>query len=64
MDATIDLEYNGQTHSADYHVHGDVLTVFLPDGDQRSTVLNGLDPEMAAMVHLRSYVNQLDKRAI
>lgn len=58
----ITFEYGGTTHIAEYEVIGDTLTVFLADGSTRETVLRGLNPESAAMTHLRSFAFALSKR--
>lgn len=56
MEEEITLEHEGKSYLASYILLGDELTVYLPDGSQRSTTLRGLLPEHAAMPHLRSYV--------
>lgn len=56
MDEEITLEHEGVHYTATYTVFGDTLTVYLPNGDARSTELRGLGVESAAMVHLKSYV--------
>lgn len=56
MDEEISFEHDGTTYTSIYHVQGDELTVYLPDGSQRTTTLRGLDPEMAALTHLRGFV--------
>lgn len=56
MDEEISFEHEGTTYTGTYSVHGDDLIVYLPDGSQRATTLRGLDPEMAALAHLRGYV--------
>lgn len=56
MDEEISFEHEGTTYTSTYSVHGDELIVYLPDGSQRATILRGLDPEMAALTHLRGFV--------
>lgn len=56
MDEEITLEHEGVQYTAIYNVFGDTLTVYLPNGEARSTELRGLGIESAAMVHLKSYV--------
>ena len=55
MDEEISFEHEGTTYTGTYSVHGDELIVYLPDGSQRTTTLRGLDPEMAALTHLRGF---------
>jgi hypothetical protein len=55
MDEEITLEYEGVEYTATYSVFGDTLTVYLPNGDARSTELRGLPVESAALVHLKGY---------
>lgn len=55
MDEEISFEQEGATYTGTYSVHGDELIVYLPDGSQRTTTLRGLDPEMAALTHLRGF---------
>ena len=52
----ISFEHEGTMHTGTYYVQGDDLIVYLPDGSQRITMLRGLDPEMAALTHLRGFV--------
>lgn len=59
MDEEITLENEGVQYTASYSVFGDKLTVYLPDGEARSTELRGLAIESAAMVHLKSYVSTI-----
>ncbi len=63
MEEGIELEYEGQIYSAYYIVSGDTLTMYLPNGTQRSTVLNGLKPESAAKPHLLSYAKQASSKS-
>lgn len=56
MDEEISFEHEGTMYTGTYSVHGDELIVYLPDGSQRETILRGLDPEMAALTHLRGFV--------
>ncbi|HHS7810298.1 hypothetical protein [Pseudomonas putida] len=56
MDEEITLEHEGVQYTASYSVFGDTLTVYLPNGEARSTELRGLPVESAAMVHLKGYV--------
>ncbi|WP_139113501.1 MULTISPECIES: hypothetical protein [unclassified Pseudomonas] len=55
MDEEISFEHQGKTYTGTYSVHVDELIVYLPDGSQRTTTLRGLDPEMAALTHLRGF---------
>lgn len=56
MDEEISFEHEGTMYTGTYSVHGDELIVYLPDGSQRATTLRGLDPEMAALTHLRGFL--------
>lgn len=56
MDEEISFEHEGIMYTCTYHVQGDDLIVYLPDGTQRTSTLRGLDPEMAAQTHLRGFV--------
>jgi hypothetical protein len=56
VDEEISFEHQGKTYTGTYSVHGDELIVYLPDGSQRATTLRGLDPETAALTHLRGFV--------
>lgn len=56
MDEEISFEHEGAMYASTYYVQGDDLIVYLPDGSQRTTTLRGLDPEMAALTHLRGFV--------
>jgi hypothetical protein len=62
MEDEITIEYEGNQYSASYMVNGDTLTVFLPNGEPRTTELRGLDPEGAARVHLRAYVGSVNRK--
>jgi len=54
----ISVELNGVLHEASYEVIGDTLIVFLPDGSQRQTTLNGnLKPKTTAIHHLRAFAH-------
>ncbi|MFJ2713414.1 hypothetical protein ACIOZM_21410 [Pseudomonas sp. NPDC087346] len=61
MEEEISLQHDGVEYTAQYAVHGDTLTVYLPNGESRSTALNGKlnASESTAMVHLRSYVRNI-----
>lgn len=59
MEEEITLEHEGETYSASYIQTGDELTVYLPDGSERSSDLRGLSPESAARTHLRGYIRSL-----
>ena len=61
MEEEITLEHEGETYSAIYIQVGDELTVYLPDGSQRSSELRGLSPESAARTHLRGYIRRLKR---
>lgn len=63
MDEEIHFEHEGATYTGIYYVQGDELIVHLPDGSQRTTALRGLDPEMAALTHLRGFVLHSRKQA-
>lgn len=56
MEEEISFDHAGVTYTGTYYVEGDELMVYLPDGSQRATTLRGLDPEMAALSHLRAFV--------
>lgn len=56
MEEEISFEHEGTTYTSSYLVQGDELIVYLPDGSQRITILRGLDPEIAALNHLRGFV--------
>ena len=58
MNEEVTGEYEGREYRAEYTVIGDMLTVYLPDGTSRQTALMGLDPETAALTHLRSYARK------
>ncbi|WP_283190662.1 hypothetical protein [Pseudomonas sp. PMCC200344] len=59
MEDEVTIEHEGTQYAAPYWVQGDTLTVFLPNGKQRSTELRGLSPESAARQHLRFYVGSI-----
>jgi hypothetical protein len=63
MEERIEIESEGQIYIAYYSVWDDALTVQLPNGVQRSTILNGLNAKSAALTHLRGYVNGLARTA-
>lgn len=52
----ISIEYGGKQYVAEYVVCDGVLTVFLPNGTTKSTVLEKLNPKTSAMIHLKSYI--------
>lgn len=56
MEEEISFEHGGVKYTSSYYVEGDELIVYLPDGSQRTTTLRGLDPETAALTHLRAFV--------
>jgi hypothetical protein len=62
MEDEITIEHEGIQYSASYTVSGDTLTVFLPNGEPRTTELRDLDPERAARVHLRAYVGSVNRK--
>ena len=64
MEDEITFEHEGEIYSASFMVQGDNLVVYLPDGSLRETVLRGLDPELAAMTHLRGFVLHSRKGAV
>lgn len=49
---------NGTNYRAEYEVFDDTLVVYLPDGSTRETILRGLKSDIAAMHHLRAFVQQ------
>lgn len=51
----VKLKSGEHEFTATYEVFDDTLVVLLPDGSQRETELQGLRPEQAALVHLKSY---------
>lgn len=53
------LEKDGVCYTAEYEVHGEELSVYLPNGECRRTTLNGLMAESAALTHLRSYLKSI-----
>jgi hypothetical protein len=55
MNEEITIEYKGKQYSAEYYCDDDTVTVFLPNGQTRTTELRGLNPEAAARPHLMSY---------
>lgn len=61
MEEEITIEHGGVEYTAQYAVHGNTLTVYLPNGETRSTFLTGElnASESTAMVHLRSYVRSI-----
>lgn len=61
MEGEVEFEHDGVLYSAPYIHCGDSVTVYLPNGEQRTTILRGLDVECAAETHLRSYVLTLAK---
>ncbi len=61
MEDEITLEIDGVVYTASYIDLGDEIQVLLPDGTQRTTVLGNLNPESAAMSHLRGYVRALKR---
>lgn len=62
MEDEVTLERDGLVYTAMYLVEGDTLTVFLPNGEQRTTELQGVPPKTAARPHLRSYINGISKK--
>lgn len=59
MDEEITLEHEGISYTASYSLFGDTLTVYLPNGETRSTELRGSSVESAAIVHLKGYVRMI-----
>lgn len=59
----ISIDHNGITYTAEFEVNGDELTVHLPNGESRTTVLRGMEPESAARPHLRSYAKGVVAKA-
>ncbi|WP_416739218.1 hypothetical protein ACM1ZW_20730 [Pseudomonas sp. NFX71] len=62
MDDEITIEHKGVQYTASYIVTGDTLTVFLPNGEQRTTQLRGLSAESAAHPHLKSYIHSVTQK--
>lgn len=60
----LSLAHEGISHTAEYEVCGDTLTVYLPNGETRTTELRGLDAELAAVPHLQSYIKSLPQKDI
>lgn len=60
---TIRYPYEGITYEAEWDfIDDDNIVVYLPDGP-RETWLRGIEPEGAAMVHLKAYAHtQLTKK--
>jgi len=58
MNNEASIEHKGEVITAEYTVIDHTLTVVLPDGSNRTTELRGLDPELAAMPHLKSYAHK------
>ena len=56
MEDELTLDVDGVEYTATFTVFNDTLTVLLPDGNQRSTELRGLNPISAARTHLRYYI--------
>lgn len=56
MEEEVSFDHVGITYTGSYCVQGDDLIVYLPDGSRRATTLRGLDPELAALTHLRAFV--------
>ncbi|WP_256815408.1 MULTISPECIES: hypothetical protein [Pseudomonas] len=61
MEDEVTLDYEGTTYSATYIVLGDTMTVYLPDGSTRQTILRDLNPDHAAETHLRGYLSALKR---
>lgn len=57
MDEGITIEHKGVHYTATYDVFGDSITVYLPSGEKRTSELRGLNPEGAALHHLKAYVS-------
>lgn len=62
MNEEISFEHQGVLFTAEYEVCGNDLYVYLPNGEVRQTVLNGLKPESSALVHLRFYADSQLKK--
>ncbi|MGH8420167.1 MAG: hypothetical protein ACRER8_23305 [Pseudomonas sp.] len=56
MESETTFEHEEKIYTSIYNHQEDNLMVYLPDGTQRTTALRGLDPEQAAMTHLRAFV--------
>lgn len=55
MSGTIVINRDGKTHEATYQVSEDEVTVFLPNGETRSSQLRGLNAKSCAETHLKYY---------
>ncbi len=55
----VSLEQGGVHYTAEHEVHGETLYVYLPSGECRKTILNGMTAESAALTHLRSYLKKI-----
>lgn len=62
MEEDVTLEHEGETYTASYIEIDDELLTYLPDGSERRTTLRGLNPEHAALTHLRSYISTLKRK--
>ncbi|WP_145335530.1 MULTISPECIES: hypothetical protein [unclassified Pseudomonas] len=63
MEDEVTIEHEGVEYSAPYIVTSEMITVFLPNGEQRSTALTGgIVEESAARTHLRAYVRGITKK--
>jgi len=58
MDDEITIEHNDKSYTVNYSVDGEELRVYFPDGQQRITMLGGLNIESAIKPHLVSYLKQ------
>lgn len=56
MNEEISIVESGTKYTAEYVVVDDSLTIFLPDGSERSSQLRNLKPEFVAKTHLKSYI--------
>lgn len=62
MDEEITIEYKGVRYIATFSVFGDSITVYLPSGEPRTSELRGLNPEGAALHHLKAYVSSVSRK--
>lgn len=59
---TITYPHGGTTYEAEWDfVDDDNIVVYLPDGP-KETWLRGLEPEAAAMTHLKAYAHRQQKK--
>lgn len=59
MNEEIEYELDGIAYKAEYTVFDGTLVTYLPDGSSRTTELRGLKPELAALLHLKVYLEKV-----